>query len=439
MPAALFIDLEHLLASPGDAGGPVPPALLEGALASMRQALDGEPPAVGRAYADWAEPRWRPLLPVLAAAGVAPMQVAPWPGGTTRQAAEAQLVVEAMGCLHERPHLATFLLAGDAGLGPLATRLREHGKRVLLGASRAPSPVSWPGAWDELLGPASPGEPGARPLATVPPAPVAAGPVGPRTVTSLFELRRAGDEVAYELQAWLYRPGSHLDIAAAQARLADHVQDLAPQRFGFSRFVELARWMLAGHPLGVFRRLDASLVVARRDAQLEQAELQPDFLEADLHDEAAYRRILAHGPRAIHLPVAAELDRHRASETAARRKARAVMLHAPDGAEELTQFLATLRAHGLALAAATGVGVLLEPGCSLDEALDVLERQAGERLTAVLGGYEEAVLGRLCRPPVVAPAPAPGEAAGLARGGPARRDAWGPPTSLHEVQVPRFS
>ncbi len=82
------------------------------------------------AYADWSDGRLRRIKPSIQQLGIEPMQIFGF--NNHKNAADIQLVIDAVELIHSKPSLEVFaIVSGDGGFSCLAKKLHEYGKIVI--------------------------------------------------------------------------------------------------------------------------------------------------------------------------------------------------------------------------------------------------------------------------------------------------------------------
>ncbi len=82
------------------------------------------------AYADWSDGRLKRIKPSIQQLGIEPMQIFGF--SNDRNAADIQLVIDAVELIHTKPSLEVFaIVSGDGGFSCLAKKLHEYGKIVI--------------------------------------------------------------------------------------------------------------------------------------------------------------------------------------------------------------------------------------------------------------------------------------------------------------------
>lgn len=86
-----------------------------------------------RAYADWSEKKFGAYQRTLQDLGVEMLQVPRIVKRANKNSADILLTADAVECLLLRPFIDTFaIVSGDSDIGPLVTKLKSHGKTVVV-------------------------------------------------------------------------------------------------------------------------------------------------------------------------------------------------------------------------------------------------------------------------------------------------------------------
>lgn len=132
---AVFFDIENVLGGyDNDAIATVSISQImdvvreEGANAGLVSAI-----AVNRAYANWSISRLSVLRLEIVEQGVEPKQIFGFDRGERKNAADIELVIDAIDLAYTRPALTTFVIvSGDGGFSSLVKKLHELGKSVVV-------------------------------------------------------------------------------------------------------------------------------------------------------------------------------------------------------------------------------------------------------------------------------------------------------------------
>lgn len=88
--------------------------------------------AIQKAYADWSNNRLNELKWDIAELGIEPIQMYGFSKGSTKNASDIQLVIDALEILHTKEFIDIFVIvSGDGGFSSLVKKLSEYGKTVI--------------------------------------------------------------------------------------------------------------------------------------------------------------------------------------------------------------------------------------------------------------------------------------------------------------------
>ncbi|CAN5603041.1 NYN domain-containing protein [soil metagenome] len=176
---------------------------------------------VKRAYGDWSSPQLSGWREVLLGNAVSPRQQFAYTTG--KNATDSALIIDAMDLLYSGNVDGFAIVSSDSDFTPLATRLRESGKRVI-GVGQRKTPQAFVEACERFLF--------LEVLAQEPTAPKESTEDPPRPLQSL--LTRALNKVDSDDDDWipLSALGSHLNRT-------DSAFD--PRTYGFTKLSELVR------------------------------------------------------------------------------------------------------------------------------------------------------------------------------------------------------
>ncbi len=179
---------------------------------------------VKRAYGDWTNPRLGGWREVLLGNAISPQQQFAYTVG--KNATDSALIIDAMDLLYSGNVEGFAIVSSDSDFTPLATRLRESGKRVI-GVGQRQTPKAFVEACEKFIFVEVLRE-GLEPEA----APESATAESPRSLHSL--LSRALNKVATDDDDW-----------ASLGALGDHLSRIDssfdPRTYGFSRLSDLVK------------------------------------------------------------------------------------------------------------------------------------------------------------------------------------------------------
>jgi uncharacterized LabA/DUF88 family protein len=130
---AIFIDMENLFGGYKDTVGGVSVGRILRDINDVIRRLDvGTAVAVSRAYANWSDSRMNNYRREMMEHGVEPVQVFSF-GTAVKNAADIELVVDALGVAYSSPEIDVFVVvSGDGGFVPLVRRLHALGRYTII-------------------------------------------------------------------------------------------------------------------------------------------------------------------------------------------------------------------------------------------------------------------------------------------------------------------
>src|SRR4051794_19859923 len=217
--------------------------------------------AVSRAYANWGLSFMATLRREMTENGVEPRQIFAYDGAAKKNAADIELVIDALELAYSRPGINTFVVVTrDGGFSALGRKLHELGKAVVVCADDdcskalravADTFVSLPAPDEGLLVADTP--PGAPELVKT----VDFGPQGDRLLDD------ARDAALREIAAMAAQDRARLErdgilLSAAGIHFARTVPDLGVARSAYPGLREFLQWACAGSDYCVFRDTSAA-------------------------------------------------------------------------------------------------------------------------------------------------------------------------------------
>lgn len=129
---ALFLDFENLVLAFERRGKAKSRRLAVAAMVEFLEESFGQV-TFRRAYADWSSPRFSEYQRELQNLGIEMLHVCRRTASSKKNGADILLTTDAVECLLLRPFIDTFaLVSGDSDIGPLVTKLKSHGKTVVV-------------------------------------------------------------------------------------------------------------------------------------------------------------------------------------------------------------------------------------------------------------------------------------------------------------------
>ena len=152
---AIFYDIENLVAGYGT-GMHERTAAISLADIEARISATAEPAlgayAVKRAYADWSAAGLRPLRRQVIEGGIEARQTFAFGQGGRKNAADIEVVLDAVELVFTRPAITHFVIvSADGGFGALVRTLHEHGKTVTVAGYRERTGNALPAVCDTFV------------------------------------------------------------------------------------------------------------------------------------------------------------------------------------------------------------------------------------------------------------------------------------------------
>uniref|UniRef100_B8HXD5 NYN domain-containing protein n=1 Tax=Cyanothece sp. (strain PCC 7425 / ATCC 29141) TaxID=395961 RepID=B8HXD5_CYAP4 len=130
--SAIFYDIENLLRGYNFSQELLESLSLKEIANTIRKTGKIDQFAVQKAYANWSDPRLKTMRVEINELGIDPIQVFGFSRERTKNAADIQLVIDAINLANLRPSIDTFVIvSGDGGFASLAKYLHECGKKVI--------------------------------------------------------------------------------------------------------------------------------------------------------------------------------------------------------------------------------------------------------------------------------------------------------------------
>jgi uncharacterized LabA/DUF88 family protein len=273
--------------------------------------------ALQRAYANWSDPRLSILKTEINQLGIDPIQIFGFTRHPIKNAADIQLVVDAMDISFTRPHIDIYVVvSGDGGFSALAKKLHEYGRQVIGCAYSSATNEIFKSVCDYFIELDSPGDPVDAHRTTIyNDKGFGIGITHPLVVRlaksiGILENQNFEQVIHYsrELLYWFYHDpssrqqleneGIHLSVIREAFKYG--IPGFKPDRIGFGRFAELLQFICTDQPFCIALQPPSNLLLLSRSNIPETVEILPDLQESDLHRLDRYQNLLASGkPRII--------------------------------------------------------------------------------------------------------------------------------------------
>lgn len=298
--------------------------------------------AVQRAYANWSNPVLGMMRHSINELGIEPIQVFGFAFDSRKNAADIQLVIDAIDLAYIRPSIENYIIvSGDGGFAALANKLHQIGRTVIGCGYASSSSRVFRAVCDNFIILPDPVLPVTVPLLPVRPsigwsesgrmiaaprgAPAPSGDAGEPAVgagsasgdaievparpavpaasaaaddTSLFQRAAeviSGIERSETGSVDIHTAGMQLPVV--QKMIVEAIPGFKPQLLGYSKFIEFLRAVCAGRDVGVASQAVGELpvLILRRLAQERGWVIHADVERRGAHSDASYRAALQAG------------------------------------------------------------------------------------------------------------------------------------------------
>jgi len=273
--------------------------------------------AIQRAYANWSDPRLSILKTEINQLGIDPMQIFGFARHPIKNAADIQLVVDAMDISLTRPHIDVYVVvSGDGGFSALAKKLHEYGRQVIGCAYSTAANEILKSVCDYFIELDTPVDPtDSQKVIVYNNKGFGIGITHPLVVRlaksiGILETQSFEQVIHYsrELLYWFYNDSSsrqqldhegiHLSVIREAFKYG--IPGFKPERIGFGKFAELLQFICTDQPFCIALQPPSNLLLLSRNQIPDSVEVLPDLQETDLHRLDRYQNLLASGkPRIV--------------------------------------------------------------------------------------------------------------------------------------------
>ncbi|MFZ9738584.1 MAG: NYN domain-containing protein [Prochlorotrichaceae cyanobacterium] len=270
-----------------------------------------------RAYANWSDPRLSVLKNEINHLGIDPIQIFGFTRHPIKNAADIQLVVDAMDITLTRPHIDVYVVvSGDGGFAALAKKLHEYGRQVIGCAYETAANEIFKSVCDyfiELDPPSETIEPSKTIVyndkgygvgITHPLVVRLAQSIGILEEQNFAEILRYSEDLLNwfyhdtEARQQLETEGIHLSVIREAFKYG--IPGFKPERIGFGKFAELLQFVCTDRPFCIALQPPSNLLLLSREHIPDTVEPLPDLAAADLHCLERYQNLLSSGkPRIV--------------------------------------------------------------------------------------------------------------------------------------------
>ncbi|MEC4804265.1 MAG: NYN domain-containing protein [Jaaginema sp. PMC 1079.18] len=277
--------------------------------------------AIQQAYANWSDGRLRLLRTELNELGIQPMQIFGFSYEPIKNAADIQLVIDAIDLAYLRSKINIFVIvSGDGGFAALAKKLHEYGKTVIGCAYQNSTSKIFRSVCDDFIWIPDPEEtaPETPPIVDRPevkPKPTLSKNNGLDNLTNRLvsdiepEEASLNDNFAAviaktkEILNWYANDQSSRSKLMSKGIYSSTFKEatkrilpnLNPLEIGFVKFIEYMQYVCKETELCVARIPPSDIVLVLRDSPQSDATILPDLDTREVHSLETYQVILATG------------------------------------------------------------------------------------------------------------------------------------------------
>lgn len=275
-----------------------------------------------RAYANWGDSRLSLLKDEINSLGIDPIQIFGFSRFQIKNAADIQLVVDAMEINFSRGLIDTYVIvSGDGGFASLAKKLHEYNRRVVVCAYANAANETLKAVSDYFIELAEPPEEvGINPPQNLPQgishplvlsmtqaiAPVMTNELSHELIHSTA--RKILNWFKQDTEAYkkLKKDGIHLSVIKEAFKYA--IPDFKSEKVGFSKFVEFLQFLCHDSDICVGTAPPSNTLLFLREDIPPQAQPLPDFMPDQVHTSDRYQQLLSQGKVKITLTTRLEIE-----------------------------------------------------------------------------------------------------------------------------------
>lgn len=348
---AIFYDIENLLKGYSFSQETLANLSLKEIFSAIQETGKVGQIAIQQAYANWSDSRLKIMRGEINELGIDPIQVFGFSREPTKNAADIQLVIDAVNLANVRSSIDIFVIvSGDGGFASLAKQLHEYGKTVIGCAYQNSTSKTFQAVCDDFVWITDPEEEESQYPTNVPASiNKQSGESSPQNTRPHSSIKRAAsnqlfskpsdgldprnanlirqinrripssleDTVALtqEVLNWyasdrvcrleLSRSGIYLSVV--EQAVSYVIPNLQTIRLGFPKFIEYIQYVCKSSELCVARVPPSKVILALRNSIPGGAQVLPDLDVREIHSVDTYRSILATGSPIYRLPPPGEL------------------------------------------------------------------------------------------------------------------------------------
>ncbi|MEB3211648.1 MAG: NYN domain-containing protein [Leptolyngbyaceae bacterium] len=297
---------------------------------------------IQKAYANWGDPRLKVMRVEINEIGITPVQVFGFSHDPTKNAADIQLVIDAVNILTLQPFIDVFVIvSGDGGFAALAKQLREYGKTVIGCAYKQSTSKTFQAVCDDFIQIDDPEhDGGARsvekpilakdrtqsnetsepppeedPAPSIPPKTLGLDPRNVRLVKQIEAILSSESEETLaktrDVLQWYASDdecrsslsGEGIYLSTVEQAISQVIPGLETLRLGLPKFVEYLQYVCKDSDLCIVRIPPSKVVLMLREAVSDEVhQVLPDLDVRGVHTVETYRSILESGRPLYRIP-----------------------------------------------------------------------------------------------------------------------------------------
>ncbi|MFP4007188.1 MAG: NYN domain-containing protein [Spirulinaceae cyanobacterium] len=281
--------------------------------------------AIQQAYANWSDARLKLMRTELNELGIEPVQVFGFSQEPIKNAADIQLVIDAIDLAYLRTSIDIFVIvSGDGGFAALAKKLHEYGKIVIGCAYQNSTSKTFRSVCDDFIWIQDPEtELKSKPESkqkSIPKKKKGLDIYNTRLVTEIETSTETNNPEIFlgktkEIINWYAQDedarqqllDKGISLSTIQVAIKRLIPNLKILHFGFVKFIEYIQYACRDTPICVVRLQPSSNVLILRESPVENAIFLPDLEVREIQSIDTYRAILATGIPIFRLPEMSEL------------------------------------------------------------------------------------------------------------------------------------
>lgn len=324
---AILYDIENLIKGYSFSRKMLSKISLKKILKTIEQNTTIETIAIQQAYANWSDSRLKLMRTELNELGIEPIQVFGFSHEPIKNAADLQLVIDAIDLAYLRSSIDIFVIvSGDGGFAALAKKLHEYGKIVIGCAYQNSTSKTFRSVCDDFIWIEDPeAEPKPKPEKNKSANSKKNNNLDDNNTRLVAEIKTSNPidindsetifKKTQEIINWYANdPNTRqqltqkgISLSSIQAAIQEVIPKLETLQFGFVKFIEYIQYACRETEICVVRVQPSSNVLTLRKSPVKNAIILPDLEAREIQSVDTYRAILATGIPIFRLPSVTDL------------------------------------------------------------------------------------------------------------------------------------